>query len=159
MMPTGSSKGSQAATNPKEQTPRPCADKTVKVCKRYRKPPSPSRKFRTHFAMSVTLSKRHLTRKTHAKPLTSPRNDVNRRFNVARGLGTHQPNIALDSAFVEKESLGPLKSQDFCAASQHPHKKSAPHQDALEISIQFSLRKNRSLANRFDARGQTGHFA
>ncbi len=61
-----------------------------------------------------------------ANPSMSPRNDVNRTVNVARGLGPLQHNIVLDSVFVEKESIGPLKWQDFCAARTQWDKKSAP---------------------------------
>jgi hypothetical protein len=37
----------------------------------------------------------------------SPRNDVNRLGKLARGLGPHQYNIALDSMIGQKESVEP----------------------------------------------------
>ena len=81
-----------------------------------------------------------------ANPLMSPRNDVNRMSNVARGLGRLQHNIALDSVIVQKESIGPLKSQDFCAARSHRHKKSAPCMGALEIFILCNFAQNHAIA-------------
>ena len=81
-----------------------------------------------------------------ANPLMSPRNDVNRIGKVARGLGPLQHNIALDSAIVEKESLGPLKCLNFCADGPHWHKKSAPCLDALEFFDFRRLPQNQAVA-------------
>jgi len=75
----------------------------------------------------------------------SPRNDVNRIAKLANGLGTVQHNIALDSSIVRKESLGPLKCHNFCAAPQHPHEKSAPCSDALDLFYFCASRQNQAI--------------
>ena len=79
-------------------------------------------------------------------PLMSPRNDVNRMAKLASSGRAHQHNIALDSAIVEKESLGPLKCLNFCADGPHWHKKSAPCLDALEFFDFRRLPQNQAVA-------------
>jgi hypothetical protein len=61
-----------------------------------------------------------------ADPPHVPPDDVNRIIKLASGLRPHQQNIVLDSGIGKKESLGPLKSDDFCAGRTQCHKKSAP---------------------------------
>lgn len=76
----------------------------------------------------------------------SPRNDVNRSVKLARGSGLLQHNIVLDSVIGEKESIEPLNWQDFCAATSHRDKKSAPCLDALEFFVFCQMRQNQPIA-------------
>ena len=84
--------------------------------------------------------------RSNANPLMSPRNDVNRRAKLARGLGPLQHNIVLDSEIGGKESTGALNWLDFCAATSHRHKKSAPGLDALEFFIFCRISQNQPIA-------------
>ena len=115
--------GQKQRNNTKEQTPDISADTTVKRRKTvysllhkvgifvYRPGVALPRKNRSHF---------------DANPLMSPRNDVNRKANVARGLRRFQQNIVLDSMFGEKESLTPLKRHKNLFAHAANAKRASP---------------------------------
>jgi hypothetical protein len=63
---------------------------------------------------------------------------------LASGLGIVQHNIALDSMIGGKESIGPLKCLNFCAARQHRQKKARPEKDALENLVSRQRQENRT---------------
>lgn len=113
--PNGSSTGHEQHSETKEQTlalTQTQNDTGLQFA--LQSPRHLSMKFAFWFGEKTRQRRRLITRSV-ANPLMSPRNDVNRRAKVARGLGPLQHNIALDSAIVGKESLGALKCLIFCA--------------------------------------------
>lgn len=140
-------KGPQTAAKTREQTLALTQTQSGLAYRSLRYSPTPSmHDVRYWNDQAVLAQKGNLPIFPDANPFMSPRNDVNRMGNVARGLGPLQHNIALDSAIAKKESVGSLKSLVFCADRSHRHKKSAPGSGALEIFVVPQLGQNHPIA-------------
>lgn len=113
--PNGSSTGHEQQPETKEQTLALAQTLNDMGSQFTLKSPCHHRMRSAFWCGEKTRQRRYFITRPSANPLMSPRNDVNRRAKLARALGPLQHNIVLDSEIVRKESLGSLKSHNFCA--------------------------------------------